>query len=158
MINEKQGFTLIELLSVILIISVLISISIPIVSRTARNFYFRNQAKKIETLLKYIKQRTILEQRAYKLLINSQENKFHLAVQNLNGADEFIPKTESLLKNINAANNIFINFPAADRIVQEIVFFPDGRLTNNEFYLKDDKNNRAKLTTVVSGEIWLEFL
>ncbi len=156
--NERTGFTFIELLCVIIILSFLISVSVPTLAKTARSFYFRNQAKKFEALLKYLKKISVLEERAYKLTLDFPKNSYEIL--RLDKSDQpykFKKMSDSILHGRTLSSKIFLKSDTADLNKKEIIFQPDGNITHSEFYIQNLKNQRAKLTTTLSGEIYLEF-
>ncbi|RKY35069.1 MAG: hypothetical protein DRP78_05825, partial [Candidatus Omnitrophota bacterium] len=93
-----NAFTLIELLTVIIIISVLMFLSVPRLSTTAHSFYFRNKAKRLEVLFRYLKQVSMLENRIYKFRLNQKKDKYEVYHQDETEYSGYNKKIESILK------------------------------------------------------------
>jgi len=168
--NQKKGFTLIELLCVIAIISMLFTISIPSISKTARNFYFTSKAKQIKYVLLYLKKTAILENRKYKFLINLEENSYAVlaesnasagfAESNTSNTDYEIyePILDSLLAEKNFASAFKFKTQTEYQQQVEIIFEPQGRISSQEFSLYDQNQHNATFKTTLSGQISLEFI
>ncbi|MBI4845717.1 MAG: prepilin-type N-terminal cleavage/methylation domain-containing protein [Candidatus Omnitrophica bacterium] len=154
----KNGFSLIEVICVVFIISLLISISVPFLSKTARNFYFKNKVKQIESLLKFVKKKAILEDLTYKFELNYYKNSYIVWVKKQEGESSYYEiKTDSLLGIKKLSEQIYLKAESKNKENDEIVFNSQGSATFCEFYLSDN-SRRAKITTTLSGEIILEFL
>ncbi|MFH2139093.1 MAG: type II secretion system protein [Candidatus Omnitrophota bacterium] len=158
--KNNHGFTLIELLAVILIISVLISLSIPTITKTARKFYFINKIKTIACLFKYVRNLAVLEQREYEAIIDSDANTLEIKRLDENEftEKEFKAINDSILRARNLPDGFFIKMGNDDLKTKEIFFYPNGSLTSTDIYVYDKKNHAARITLTVSGQIVMEFL
>lgn len=155
--DSLTGFTLIELLCVIIIISMLITISVPTINKTAQGFFFKNKAKEIESLLKFIKESAIIEQRSYKFQINFVKNYYTVFSKDSSAVEEkFSQRQDSLLGKKFLRGGLF--FESENKAVEtaELLFEPSGSITFYEFYIYD-KKHKAKYTTNASGQIILDF-
>lgn len=154
----KTGFTLLELLLVILILAALITVSVPTLAKTAQNFHFRSRTKKLELLFKYLKQISIMEGRIYKFTLDKTQNRYEIEAENKKDVGgDFAKMYGSILRPKNLTEDLIFKWEKLDQEKSEIVFYPNGHLTYNEFYISDNKNNLAKITTTLSGEIKLDF-
>ncbi|MFH1062363.1 MAG: prepilin-type N-terminal cleavage/methylation domain-containing protein [Candidatus Omnitrophota bacterium] len=157
----KQGFTLLELLCVITIISLLFAISVPTLSKTARNFYFTNKAKQIEALLVFIKKTSALEKRKYKLSIDLNENSYSVAAETAasdSNYQEFAQFQDSLLGKKTLPPGLGFKTQSDYQQVLEIIFEPLGNISAQEFLVYDQNQHSAKFQTTLSGQIILEFI
>ncbi len=159
--NHKNGFTLIELLCVIAIISMLFTISVPAISKTARNFYFTSKAKQIEYVLVYLKKTAVLEKRKYKLLINLDKNSY-VALAESDASDPnheiYEPVLDSLLSEKTLASALKFKTQTGYQQKIEIIFEPQGRISAQEFSLYDQNQHNANFKTTLSGQISMEFI
>jgi len=157
--RTKNGFTLIELLCVIAIISILITISVPTLTKTARNFYFRNKTKQIEALLHFLKKKAVIENRAYKFSIDFSENSYAVYTKKDESySGQFEKKHDSLTGPRRLSSGLFFKTESMTKQTEDIVFYERGNITPSQFYIHDNKRHTAKLTTTSSGQILLEFL
>ena len=154
------GFTLIELLCVIVIISVLFALSVPILTNTARNFYFRNKTKQIEALLKFVKKTSIMEEKIYKITLNYEDSAYRVWLKSPGEPPDFLLKNDSILGPKKLPAGFFFKKESAgrDKETEEIIFNPSGTLSASAFLLVDEKGHEARFSTTLSGEIFVEFL
>ena len=152
--TEGCGFTLIELLCVIVIISVLIGLSTPRISRTAESYYFRSKAKQSEALYRYIERKAVLEKADYKIAFNFSEGTFRIYRKEGKREEDFKRCGDSLL---NKSDFSGLEFEPGTDCPREIKFSSDGKITPSEIVFKGKKGQTAKLYTALSGEIGLEF-
>ena len=125
----KQAFTLLELLLIIVIISVVLSISLPLISVNVRSMYLKSFVNKTCILLDYAKVQAVLKNIVLSVRFDSKDNKIFLLAK---GKGEFKKKKEVIVP-----KNIYVNFDKDD-----IFFYPDG--TFLEFKINIfDKNQRS---------------
>ncbi|MBU4305571.1 MAG: prepilin-type N-terminal cleavage/methylation domain-containing protein [Candidatus Omnitrophica bacterium] len=154
----NKAFTLIELLSVIVIISVLFALSVPVLTNTARNFYFKNKVKQIEALLKFVKKISIMEEKIYKITLNYEDNSYRVWLKSQGEPADFLLKSDSILGPRQLAAGFFLKKESIDKEMEEIIFNPAGTLSAAAFLLVDEKGHEARFSTTLSGEICVEFL
>ncbi|MCP4649911.1 MAG: prepilin-type N-terminal cleavage/methylation domain-containing protein [PVC group bacterium] len=159
-IGKNNGFTLIELLSVILLLVVLITLSVPTMAKTARSFYFRNKVKTITALLEYVRKTSIVEERTYKFIIDSETNSYEIKYEDLTLLydDKFKAVNNSIMRSQTLPEGFNLKTSESEEETEEILFTSEGGITHIELYIHDQKNHLAKITTTVSGEISAEFL
>jgi len=160
--KSLTGFTLIELLSVIIILSVFIVISLPSLANTARNFYFRNKVKQVESLLWFIKKLSLTEQRTYQVRLNPNTNTLEVLKAGTEDKRLKLKKVhDSMLRSRFLGKDVFFKTRSdhADILnTQSITFNADGSLSHSEFYIYDKNNHGAKFITTLSGQIILNFI
>jgi len=158
----KKGFTLIELLSVIIILSLFVIVSLPSLANTARNFYFRNKVKQVESLLRFIKKLSITEQRTYQVRLNPNTNTLEILKAEMEYSHLKLKKVrDSMLRSRLLGKDVFFKAKSgyAELLnTQSITFNADGSLSHSEFYIYDKNNRGAKFLTTLSGQIILKFL
>lgn len=157
----KQGFTLVELLAVITIISLLFGLSIPSISKTARNFYFVNKAKQIESLLVFVKKVAVLEKRKYKLTIDLNENSYSVETETADSNsnyEEYAQVHDSLLGRKILPTGLGFKTQSDYQQTIVIIFEPVGSISAHEFLVYDQNQNSAKFQTTLSGQIILEII
>ncbi|MDD5747046.1 MAG: prepilin-type N-terminal cleavage/methylation domain-containing protein [Candidatus Omnitrophica bacterium] len=156
--RRGSGFTLIELLSVVVILAMLIAAAVPVLNKTSRNFYFRNRVKQIEMLFGTLQKTAVMEERAYKLTIDFTQNR--LSVWNAQDKPEegFRLSRDVLLNAVRLGQGIAMSAATGDTSNGTIFFAPDGTITPSALSITDNRNNSARLSTTLSGEIDLEFL
>ena len=126
-----SGFTLIELLCVVLIISVLIAISTPRISATAKVFYFKNKAKQIEAIYEFIREKSVREDRSYKIFFDFGNSGISVSAENP-ATGEFVRVTDSLHGKIILPADFKI-MPKSDEFSgNEIIFSPDGNIRDRK--------------------------
>ncbi|MCG2712992.1 MAG: prepilin-type N-terminal cleavage/methylation domain-containing protein [Candidatus Omnitrophica bacterium] len=152
------GFTLIELLCVIVIICVFFSISIPMLSKTAGNFYLRNKAAQIKAMCELLKRASISEQKIHKLVIDFSQNSYSVLKNSHETPDQFSMVKDSLLGARTLPMSMSFFSPSNTFDKQEIIFQQTGAISSAEFFITDKKDNTAKITTTLSGEILLEYI
>ncbi len=156
--RKKRGFTLIELLCVIVILALFFSLSIPSLSKTAGTFYLRNKALELRAMCQLLKRTSIFEKKNYKLVIEFSQNSYSVLRSSEESPDEFFIVKESMFSKHRLPKGMSFFSPsyAGDR--QEIIFYQTGAISSSEFMIRDEKNNAAKISTTLSGEILLEYI
>jgi len=158
--GTEKGFSLLELLSVIVIISLLFTISVPQLSKTAKYFHFRNKSKQLKTLLVFTRNSSVLEQNTYKLVVNFKENALQIFKKKLDEDDvEFELRSDTIFGPKKLPSGMFFvkETEFADRT--EVIFEPDGKITAAKIKIVESTNTyTALLSTTTSGQIILEFL
>ncbi len=155
---RTEGFTLIELLCVIVIICLFFSLSVPMLSKTAGNFYLRNKAAQLKAMCELLKRSSISENKTYKLVIDFSQNSYSVMRSSEDSAGEFLIVKDSLLRSRTLPKSMFFFSPAMSLDKQEIIFNRNGDISSAEFFIKNKKGNTAKLSTTLSGEILLEYI
>ncbi len=154
--RKVNGFTLIELLCVLVIISVLIGLSTPRIAHSARVYYFRNKLKQIEALYNYVRREAVLQRSAYKITVDYTARTFQVYIlDTANNEENYRRVEDSLVREITLPSNM--NMEPGNESPREIIFSPDGRLNSSRIIFSDQGNDRATLSTALSGEITLKF-
>lgn len=153
-----KGFTLLELLCVVTIIAIIIGLSTPVLTKTAASFYLRSKAKQIQALCQFIKRKSIMENRAYKLAIDFYNNSYLVFQSTSEHPNEFQEVNDFLSRPHRLPMELSFKSQSTWKDKEEILFSPSGTISSCEFLILNERKNTAKLTTTLSGEILLEFL
>ncbi|MCK4917836.1 MAG: hypothetical protein KAS51_06455 [Candidatus Omnitrophica bacterium] len=130
----KQAFTLLELLLIILIISVVLSTSLPLIRINVKNMEFKIFINKTYLFLDYAKVQAVLKNIIFSVRFNMKDNKIYLLAKGKNEDQKTLE--------INVPKNIYIRFDNED-----LLFYPDG--TFQEF--KIDIFDKNKRNTIISS-------
>ncbi|MFC2140143.1 Tfp pilus assembly protein FimT/FimU [Candidatus Auribacterota bacterium] len=136
--NRRSGFTLLEIMLVAIILTLLISITVPNFKKTYENMELDNAVRNISQLMKYIQEKGVLGGISYRILF--LENKYWIEKQG-KGATYFrlrdkIGKTYFLPKDVSI-----------DPREINIHFFPDGDIEEAELIISKKNIKRYKITT-----------
>ena len=147
------GFTLLELMIVILIIGVLVGVSMPLLSVSARKFSFSQSISRVQAFLRYIQRHAIAEQRTYRVLFESQGGGQRVEwLEQDAGQERWVVFSSSLVpETLGIATLMWRNENSV-----AIVFYPNGTANSVELAVEDAQGNKALIQTSVSGEIIVE--
>ena len=76
--KKQNGFTLIEILFVVIMLSVIIGLAIPSLSKSSVDFKLSDESQNIVSLSIYARQRAISESRIYRINIDEEQNSYNL--------------------------------------------------------------------------------
>lgn len=158
--DKISGFTLVEMLTALVIIALMVSISIPSIAKTAKAFYFQNKMKEIVSLIKYVKGLSILEEKPYQIIINTEENTHVVLSVNedpLSYDDSLVLVKNTLLNKKNLPEGFTWRLITPETSIEKINFTPLGTVTPFEGYI-DTQAQSAKLTITGSGQVILEYV
>lgn len=110
-----EGFTLLELLLVVVIIAAVVGISIPRFTKSHAHKLVQSESKKLESFLRYVQNRSRVNRKNYKVIINPEDNKYWYEVKK-DGKTK-VSKKYKLPQKLNLKNN-------GD---EKIWFYPDMR-------------------------------
>lgn len=155
---REQAFTLLEILIVILIMGVLTTISIPLVSTSFANFQFINSSKNIISLMRYARERSILERVNYRLAFNIDAGTYCLLFQKspFEEPDRYKIEESSLGKKYQLPEGVTIErieFLEEVNSSEFITFYPDGSADSVNIYLCNDKGESLIISTQIAGQI-----
>lgn len=157
------GFTLIELIIVATIIVVLVSISSPLFRTSFRDLELKDSAYNIGKLIKYGQQRAIVEERKYRLLIDSEKGAYCLFVESQK-KEESEASTEKLTaaegasvsgegwERTNGRFGKYFYLPEGVKFKTEedgdkITFLPNGRCEKVSIYVINQRNKIIEIRT-----------
>lgn len=127
-----RSFTLLELLVVIIIISSLLAVSVPRFRGTFANVRFDNFCQDLLSRMRYLQERSRLEQQAYRIVFDSASQ--FIAVQ-------VMPKSKSDFSSVPGLLGKNIPIPQGMSVTTEkptIIFNPDGTIMGKDIYIEDD--------------------
>ena len=144
--ERRAGFTLIELLLVVVLISVLLSFSLPRFKKAYENLQLQNFTREIYYLTRNLQTRAISERKVYCLTIDTTQGEFRASYQ---GQDEFRLSGDEYAKRYRIPPGITLLTEPQDK--KEICFFPDASIDPVKLIFKDEDRKRA-VSLVMSGE------
>jgi len=156
--SNSCGFTLIELLLVTIIISVLIGISAPSLSRSVSSLALRNSTKDIVSLIKYSQQVAITERINYRVNFDFKKNKIFLT-RRKNGAEAetyepiktSLGKPYFLSQKVRITSLKFTNTGLTDQ--KYLTCYPNGYTDKATLIISDGKETFSITTTGRIGRV-----
>ena len=142
--RSLTGFTFIEIIFVTIILSILISIAIPNFSNTYNSLQLNNAAWDVYTILDYARDRSMIEQKVFKINIDKISNRVSLLVKEDEG--DFIDIKENLVRSRHLPMGISI-----ECIKDEIIFFPNGENSGKDIVLKNQLEKTVTLKRNIYG-------
>ena len=136
---KRRSFTLIELLLVVVLISVLLSFTLPRFKKAYENLQLQNFTREIYYLTRNLQSRAITERKIYCLIIDQTQGEFRARCQ---GQDEYT-------KRYRIPPGITLLTEPQEK--KEICFFPDASMDPVKLIFKDTGRERA-VSLVMSGE------
>jgi len=142
--NYNAGFTFIEIIFVTIILSILISIAIPNFRNTYYSLRINNAAWDMYTILEYAKDRSLIEQKIFKISIDKTSNVIVLQIKGDEG--DFIDVREHLVREKHLPTGISIECNK-----DEIVFLPNGENLGEDIILKNQLEKSITLKRSIYG-------
>ncbi|MFH1094282.1 MAG: hypothetical protein V1739_09075 [Candidatus Omnitrophota bacterium] len=109
-------------------------------------------------MCEFLKRTSISENKTYKLVIDFAQNSYSVLQSSHKNPDEFLTAKDSLLRTRTLPKSMSFFSPANTTEKQEIVFKQTGAVSSAEFFITNNKDTTAKLSTTLSGEILLEYI
>lgn len=133
-----NAITFIELLLVIIIIGILIGVSIPSFRKTSNRLQLENSARQLQTVMNYLHQRSIIEQKIILLNIDNEKKEYWAQIKD----------TSTPLKTYPIPSDIFIEIiKKSDTDNKQILFYPDGQIDKITIKLTNREKETISLTT-----------
>ena len=125
--RNHAGFTLIELALVSLIVFILLNVSLPLFRNTFHSIRIEHAARRLSQTMWYLRERSVVEGRRYRLLIDFQGNSYRAEAEERerDGAAFFTPVKEEI-----GGRHRLDRAISLDGEEGEIGFYPDGRIDN----------------------------
>ncbi|MFH0840242.1 MAG: prepilin-type N-terminal cleavage/methylation domain-containing protein [Candidatus Omnitrophota bacterium] len=148
---NKRGFTLIELLIVASLILVLVVVSTPLFRTAYSNLELKDSAYNIGKMMRYAEVSAVMEERAYKMVLNFENRAYWLLRENQKDSKGDFEKVEGrfgekffLPKNLSLSGD-----------KSELIFLPNGRSTKATVSVIDKTKKKGFdiKTTGRSGQI-----
>jgi len=137
--ERRAGFTLIELLLVVVLISALLSFTLPRFKKAYENLQLQNFTREIYYLTRDLQSRAISGRKVYCLTIDQTQSEFRARCQ---GQDEYT-------KSYRIPPGITLLIEPQDK--REICFFPDASIDPVKLIFTDESRKRA-VSLMISGE------
>lgn len=145
--NKKQnfitGFTFLELLFVTVIISILISLSLPNFRNTYENIKLRNSAWELYSLFEYLQDKSTIEQKSFRVNIDKTNNAVWVYEQK---DGNFTILNEQLARKKDFPKSISIE--CASDVVD---FLPDSNIIGSDIHLQNSLGKEITLHKKVFG-------
>ncbi len=154
-LHFKKAFSLIELLIVVIILSLVIGLAIPNLSKGRTAVELKQTAKDIAYVMQYAQQRSVIDGKIYQLKFNEEGSRYWLMIEDLSSGENLFEKkfkrfTGRLSKISNISNNISVILPAD--VVQ---FYPNGLSDRVEIKVSDGKNTIVVSTEKQRGSVYV---
>ncbi len=141
----QSGFTYIELLIVLVILSIVLSSSVPLFSRTFSRLQLEVFSYKVAKLLDFARNRAVISGDAMQVHFNTRDRKYRLLQAQgdpLNGPFEPVAGRVGLTQIVPDAIVVSSSQP-------NVTFYPNGAADAFQLFIYDKKRNGYKLTTDV---------
>lgn len=137
--GQTHAFTFVELLLVIALLAVIAGLSIPNFSRTLDHLALDNSSRALQTVIQYLRYRSISEEKIIYLNINPEKKEYYAQF----AGDQARIKTGYIPGGIKIGSDS-----------EQIAFYPDGQIGEITISLSGRDNQRILLTTKgVLGDI-----
>lgn len=151
----KKAFSLIELLVVVIILSLVVGLAIPNLSKGRMRLELKQTAKDIAYVMQYAQQRSVIDGKIYQLKFNEEGDRYWLMIEDLFSAENLSEKkfkrfTGRLSKVSSISNNIFVESPSD--IIQ---FYPNGLSDRVEIQISDGENRIFVSTKKQRGSVYV---
>lgn len=143
---DRRGFTLIELLLVVVLVSVLLSLSLPRLKKAYENFQLQNFVGDIYYLAHTLQSRSISERQVYCLAIDTTRGEFQARRQ---GQDALSPAGDEYARRLRIPPGVTLLVEPPEK--KEIYFFPDASIDPVKLTFNDKSRQRA-VSLVVSKD------
>ncbi len=136
-----MAFTLVELLLVIVLMGIVASLSIVRFSHFFHNVQLQESSQHMLYLMRYAQSRAIMDKKEYLFYID--DNGYEIKQIEKNGGSSItIPLKGRLGHRFSIPEGISV-----ESSVEEIHFFPDGKMTPAQIILHDDKGHYYEIST-----------
>lgn len=125
-----MGLTLVELLIVIVIVSILLSVSVPLFRNTFLGLQLNETANNIASAVRYCYASSVAESIVYMLSFDFQQNIYYISKQDAS-TEEFHRVSGRFGKTVKIPTEIKIEGETED-----VYFYPDGKIDKVELVLK----------------------
>ncbi len=155
----KKSFTLIELLIVVMILGLLAGITFPSFSNSFANLQLNNSVRDISCLMKYAREKAIMQRKKYRLEFDIAEKRYWLSREEdpINAPNQF-KKLTTGIEDKKLPQNISVKkilFPIGISKFSHsyVSFYPDGSIDAADIYLANKKGETAVISTETFGRI-----
>jgi general secretion pathway protein H len=139
--SRIAGFSLIEILVVLVVISIILAVSYPSMSRASNALHLKATGRDVLNTFRYAREKAVTEQIRMKVLVDKEKQQ--LTLTNFFGDEA---RTYSLPKEVRIQRIAFAgNEIAGGSMV--VRFLPNGSCDSSEVLLQADKGARIKVAT-----------
>lgn len=142
-IITKKAFTFIELFSVIIIISILISVSIPLFRPTFNHLQLNSFSQELLAYMNYLHDRSVVEGKIIFLSLDNEKKQYAARFKD----------AQINLKTYTIPKDITIEVNKIDGEDKQIFFYPDGRIDPVEVIINLDTENVTLTTKGLFGKV-----
>jgi general secretion pathway protein H len=139
--RSPEGFSLLELILVVLVMSVAVGISIPVLSRGSASFHLRATGRDIVNTVRYAREKAITEQRELKVVADRENQKLMLTDAYGDGQ-----RTLALPKDMRMERFVLAGQEVAEGPLT-IRFLPNGSAEKAEILLKSEAGAFLRVLT-----------
>ena len=130
--SRNQGFTLLELLMVVLVISLVLALSYPSLSRGSTMLHLRATGRDVLRTFRYAREKAVTEQTGMKVTVDLQKQELMLSDDLGENGSKYVPPHDVKIQRIALAGNEVTDGPMVIR------FLPNGSSDRAEILLKSD--------------------
>jgi Tfp pilus assembly protein FimT len=142
-VSPRSGFTLVEVCLVCLVVSLILTISWPVLNHTARKNQLETLCNEISYTLRYTRDYALNENKYYSVQFDTTNNKYFISVKDDLSTDPngFARINDSLHKTRSWPKEISLDNISST----QVVFYPDGSSDDFVISFKNTQGNIYKL-------------
>lgn len=133
-IASRRGFTLVEILLVLLILTVIVGLTAPNLSRSLTKHQFEKSAEELLNLMRYAQSRAITRGHSVRLVFNDENTEYWLAEDSVSGSDSGneAASSERVPGSMGATRRVPGDVVLRTEDIAVLTFYPDGRMDRTE--------------------------
>ncbi len=136
---RDQGFTLLELLIVMLVISLVLALSYPSLSRGSTALHLRAAGRDVLNTFRYAREKAVSEQIGMKVTVDREKQRLFLSNYLGDGNREYVLPPDVKIQRIARANNEILEGALVVR------FLPNGSADSAEIMLQSDTGSSLRI-------------
>ena len=139
--GRDRGFTLMELVLVLLVMSLVMAVTYPALSRGRMAFHLRGVGRDVVNTLRFARETAVTEQKVMMVVIDSQAQQITVSDDVGDGARSFAPPSDIKIQCLTGSGEADMEGP------MRIRFLPNGSSDNAQILLKSDTGATLKIVT-----------
>jgi general secretion pathway protein H len=139
--SRNRGFTLLELILALLIITLVLIVSYPSLSRASNAFHLKTTGRDVLNTFRYAREKAVTEQIGMRVMVDREKQQMVLTNYLGDGARTYLLPEDIKIKRIALAGNEI----SQDSMV--VRFLPNGSCDAGEIVLKSVKGSWLKVIT-----------
>ncbi len=136
-----QGFTLLELIMVVLIIALVLTVSIPSLSRGSASIHLRSTARDVLNTFRYAREKAVTEQVGMKVTVDREKQTLVLTDDLGDGSRTYTMPKDVKIQHIALGGTEIMQGPLTIR------FLPNGSSESAEILLKSDSGSILRIVS-----------